>query len=244
MIIDILDDLEDGDKHFTMIPFYIICNCDKEGSWMTNVMIHVKYSDDTEEWCPITVGGEYYSESEELVINGKNMGIDLPKDILKAIYQNSFYNEYPDSTIYNDKIKELLISYNHIKMEAGNFRSAIDSLKWFGYGEHITISKLLQTDNQFLNQYIRDYFNINGDIIYSYNTFRNSTMVALTIPENVETSDRDPQDFSKELFIGENKPILEDLFHKVIEKRYDEKDIIFYKPYYDYIFDELGLKLA
>ena len=242
--IDILDDLEDGDKHFAMIPFYVICNCDEEGSWMTNVMIHVKYSDETEEWCPITVGGEYYGESEELVINGKNMGIDLPKDILKAVYQNSFYNEYPDSTIYNDKIKELLISYNHIKMEVGNFRSVIDSLKWFGYGEHITISKLLQTDNQFLNQYIRDYFNVNGDILYSFNTFRNSTMVALTIPENVETSDRDPQDFSKEWFIGENKPILEDLFHKVIEKRYDEKDIIFYKPYYDYIFDELGLKLA
>ena len=240
----ILDDLEDEDKHFTMIPFYVISNCNEEGSWMTNIMIHIKYSDESEEWCPITVGGEYHNDSEELIINGKNMGIEIPKDILKSIYQTSFYNEYPDSTLYNDKIKEILIAYNHIKMEAGNFRSAIDSLKWFGYGDHITISKLLQTNNQFLKQYVRDYFNISSDILYSYRTFRNSTMVALTLPENVETQDRDPQDFSKEWFIGENKPLLEDLFHKVVERRYDEQDIIFYKPYYDYMFDELGLKLA
>ena len=68
----------------------------------------VEYNDDEHEWCPITIGGVFYDNCESLIINGKNMGVDLPKDILKAIYQSSFYNDVTDSTIYNEKIKEIL----------------------------------------------------------------------------------------------------------------------------------------
>ena len=60
-----------------------------------------------EDWCPITVGALYVKENEILTINGQNLGIDLPKDIFKAVYQCSFVNDEFNESLYNEKIKEL-----------------------------------------------------------------------------------------------------------------------------------------
>ena len=43
---------------------------------------------------------------------------------------------------------------------------------------------------------------------------------------------------------GEMKPIMEDLFDKMVPVIYDETEIAFYKNYFDYSFNELGLKLC
>ena len=45
-------------------------------------------------YCPITVGGVYHDEIEELVINGKNLGVSLPKDIIPDESGNCRFDIY------------------------------------------------------------------------------------------------------------------------------------------------------
>ena len=67
----------------------LVFNSMEEGVWETNLLIHTTIDED-EGWCPITIGAECVDEIEELVINGKNMGINLPKQVIKAVYQSSY----------------------------------------------------------------------------------------------------------------------------------------------------------
>lgn len=243
-----------NEKNYVVVPIYIVGNATKEGTWTSNILIHVYKKGDydyvDESWTPITIGGVFTQQSEELIINANNMGINLPNDIIKAIYQSSFTNETFNEELYNQKIKEYLLNYMEIKGETGNFSSAIKALKWFGYGDKITITKLLQTDNQFQRQYVRDFFDINNDILESYRTFRNSTLISLSIAENYESGVENTVDNTKELW-GEGQPELISYFNTNIKQPigYDynngtEQQLYYYKPYYDYCFYELGLKLS
>ena len=224
---------------FSIIPVYICGLSAEEGTFETNVLINID-----DDYCPITVGGTFVDEFEELVINANNMGIYLPKDILRAVYQCGFYNEVPNEAIFNDKIKELLLNYMNIRGERGNFRSAIDSLKWFGWGNKIEISRLLKTDNEFMDQYILDYFNLNTDIIYAYRHFRQTMYIKLSMRGNAETGKYNKQEFDAD-FWGEGKPKMEDLFDKVIEVPMDDDDELkFSRSFYDYTMNEMMLKLS
>jgi hypothetical protein len=242
--------------NYLMIPIYPIACATEPGTWITNIMIHIhNNSNDTDEWCYISVGGEFVEQYEELVINGKNMGISLPKDIIKAVYQESLYNNEFNEALYNQKLKEYLFNYMGIRGEIGNFKSAIDSLKWFGYGDKITISKLLRTDNQFKEQYILDYFDISYDILESFKSFISKSFVSLMIMINKELDEQYLFDISKTLyngFLGENKPkmlSLIDNYEKVKIGNHDmpiedDKEKYWYwKPYFDFSFNELGIKL-
>ena len=230
-------------QNFTLVPFYVICNVNEIGTWLTNILINVEYTFGEKLWCPITVGGVFLDECEELTINGKNIGLDLPKTIVRSLYQTSFFSDSIDYTVWNQKLKEYFINLMEIKAERGNFRSAITSLKWFGYGDKLTISKLLQTDNEVTNQYILDNFDISSDIIPSFNLFRNSTYISLSLKGVTYTDEYNEQNFENEFF-GEGNNKLENLFDKTIKVTYDETNISFFKSYYDYTFNELGLKLA
>lgn len=192
------------------------------------------------EYTPITVGCTFIDECEELIINGKNMGINLPKEIIKAIYSSSFYNKYADEKLLKNKMKEILLNYMSIKGECGNFKSMLNSLKWFGWGDKIEISKLLKTDNEFQSQFILDYFTLDTDLKETYKYFNTTNLISLSVKENNETGEIDLQDYDN-ILIGEGKPLLEDLFNKIVSTEYDE--IKFYKPYYDFMFNELALKL-
>lgn len=233
-------------QHYALVPFYVVFRSSNEGVWETNLLIHT-ISDNGEDYCAITVGAECVDEIEELIINGKNTGVNLPKQILKAVYQSSYHSEYPDERLYTNKLKEYLMNFMKIKGEQGNFRSAINSLKWFGWGDKVSINKLWQTDNILQNQYIRDSFDISNDTIYSYQCFRNSTLISLSVPTNKELEETEfdfPTDPEDKKFWGEAKPKMENLFEKNIVMHYDEQDIDFYRGYFDYTFDELGLKLC
>lgn len=240
-----IDGTEENTIRFCTL--YCFGYSDEEGTFSTNITIKTRIGElDSNEthykYTPIFVSGEWHDECEELVINGKNMGIDLPKEVLKAVYDTAFFNESPDEILYARKLKEALLEYVHIKAECGNYESAIDSLKWFGYGNKIDFVKLMRTDNQFIESYIRDSFDIDNDMLYSFSSFNNSPYVSLSIKENDETDKVKWQEWDAE-FKGEGKPILEDLFSKVVPVVYDEGDINFWKPFYDWNFTELALKL-
>lgn len=236
------DILQVKDDEFTMIPFYVIGNSNKEGTFTTTILISIYYNNDVQMHCPITIGGVWVDEIEQLQINASNMGVNLPKDIIKALYQSSLVNDKLDTVLYNDKVKEYLINYMNIKGECGNTNSVINSLKWFGYGDKITIDKLIRTDNDLYNQYIHDNLSLNNDIIKGFENFVNTSLFTLVIKEN-EDINNVPFNFDED-FYGENNPQTQSLFDKLIESRYDEKDIVFYKPYYEFTLQEMFLKLS
>lgn len=239
--------LENGSEvHYLLIPIYVICSCDEEGTFLSNILIHINDTYDFEEtWCPITIGATFIDEYEALMINGRNMGIDLPRDIIKAIYSVSYQNEVFDEALYNVKMKEYLYNYMNIRGEKGNFASAIDSLKWFGWGDKISISKLIATDNEMKAQYIKDFFDISYDIIEAYKFFRNSANISLSLALNKETENNYEQDLSSSGGSGEGHPILEDLTSKTLvnEIWLDNERWGYIKPYYNFSLNELGLKL-
>ena len=228
--------------NYLLIPIYPIACAKEPGTWISNILIHI-YDNrvNMNEWCSISIGGEFIDEYEELIINGKNSGISLPKDILKAVYSESLYNDEFNESLYNEKLKEYLLNMVSIKHECGNFNSAINSLKWFGYGDKIEISKLLKTDNDLLDQYILDYFNISYDLIESFKKFYTDSLISLKLMINKELDEQ--YDFNLESdFWGENKPKMLSLIdhyekikvgqHTVIN---DEDETYFYwKPYFDF----------
>lgn len=236
-------DGEYGEK-FSMITFYVVGYSDTENVMLNNILISITENNIT-EFCPITVGGEFFTENESLIINGKNMGIDLPKDIIRAVYQSSFYNYSIDNDLYNLKLKELLLNYMNIKGECGNYNSALSAFKWFGWGDKISINKLLKTDNEFVNQYIVDSFDITNDILYSYKYFKNTTYIKLNIFGSIESNEYNKLEWDSENeFWGEGNPKIHELVNDNKKVVYEESDLIFYKQYYDFCFEELGLKLS
>lgn len=201
--------------------------------------LEIKELRDIDSYTQITVGGTFIDEQEELIINGKNMGIHLPKEIIRSIYDSSFYHKYPNEKLLKDKMKELLLNYMSIKGECGNFKSVYNSLKWFGWADKVEISKLIKTDNEFQNQFILDYFSINTDIKDVYRFFNPTNMISLSVKGNTEDG-FNQQNYNNSL-IGEGKPIMKDLFNEVVEVK--DQGISFYKPYYNFMFNELALKL-
>lgn len=225
---------------YSIIPFYVVGCANEAASWITNVLIKLTTSNGV-QYCPISVGGTFVNEIEELTINSQNMGIKLPKDICRALYNMSFWNDTPDCSLWNQKVKEYLLNYMKLFGERGNFQSAEAALKWFGYGNRIELSALIQTDNQFIDQYILNKFDIQYDVIDEFRYFRNSTLLSLSIPAIVATDNTKTLDFNED-FWGEGKPITENLFNKDLTVK--RNNIEFIKPFYDWTFTELGIKLS
>lgn len=245
------ENVDNVNKYFALIPIYVFSYSTEPASWITNIIIHIK-NNDAEEWGSISVGAKYVEENEILNINLNNLGIKLPKDILHAIYDTPYNNEVFDENVWNKKLKEYLMNYMEIHVENGNFNSAIKSLKWFGYGDKITISKLFKTDNDLKTQYVRDYFDLSNDLLSSYDNFKQKAVISLNMIANEELKDEDgkfvkvKQDFSDD-FYGEEKPVMIDLF-----KSFRTKDVGIGKtekwkyiaPFYKYSFNEMALKIA
>lgn len=234
-------------------PFYVVTTSSEVGSFMTNILIKASYRNNSGkddeftsyEYCYITVGAEFNEESEILYINGQNMGVRLPHEILRAVYEGSYINGEFDEELYNEKLKEYLLEYMQIRGEIGNYNSAIQSLKWFGWGDKLELVSLLETDNQFMIQFVRDYFDTSSDILDSFKHFVNSTMLSLIAWENKETGKYNDYDLNKD-FIGENQPELENLFDKQIAVKYGGvgEETYYYRSYYNFVIGELLYKLS
>ena len=234
-------------------PFYVVTTSSEVGSFMTNILIKASYRNNSGkddeftsyEYCYITVGAEFNEESEILYINGQNMGVRLPHEILRAVYEGSYLNGEFDEELYNEKLKEYLLEYMQIRGEIGNYNSAIQSLKWFGWGDKLELVSLLETDNQFMIQFVRDYFDTSSDILDSFKHFVNSTMLSLIAWENKETGKYNDYDLNKD-FIGENQPELENLFDKQIAVKYGGvgEETYYYRSYYNFVIGELLYKLS
>lgn len=276
-----------------IFPFFVICTYNKPETVMTNILIEFIYNetlekesadengdliivkDDVERsvYCPVRTGGLFVDEAEQLYINMTNMGIELPKSILDGIYQHGLTEtgdmDY-DIALYNEKIKEYLLHYNSIRGEIGNYKSVLSSLKWFGWGDKLKLTKLLKTDNELLDQFIRDSFDSDEDIVSAFMNFRNSAYISVSFKDNdiiynkinknnsnnidnnadnnhiIESIVYNEQDWSGTSdMVGEGTPKLADLFNRWDKIHFDGcEDIDYYQPFYIYNKNIILLKLA
>lgn len=245
-------------------PFFVICRSDEAGTFMTNIIIEITYYTGADRkttasvFAIARVGAVVTDESEKLKINAGNFGVNLPKGILSAVYQSDVVDctEKFDASLYNEKLKEYLMHRMCISGETGNYNSMRNALKWFGWDDKLKIVKLLQTDNDLMNQYVRDDFDIADDVLNSFKRFRNTSLVSFKLKENdilyKEINDSGdssvvcvPQTWVNDTdFNGEALPETEDLFSKYVLKELEQSEIEYYEPYYLYNMGLIMLKLA
>lgn len=86
-----------------------------------------------------TLGADFVDENESLSINLANFGQEMHKDIQRAIYEEDIHEQMPNYVLLNRKYKELLNEYINVLGNKGSYRSLINSLKWFEYGDLVHI---------------------------------------------------------------------------------------------------------
>lgn len=230
--------IDENQNTYFLYTFYVFAYSENPETWLSNILIKTN----NKEYCPITVAATFEDEIEQLIINGKNIGVSLPKDIIKAVYQSPYYTDTIDENMYNTKLKEYLINHMVIKSECGNYRSAIASLKWFGWGNKISLSKLIQTDNKFVEQFIHDYFDIKTDVTDAFKLFKQTTLLSLSVKANQDTGEYHSLDNTTKWFNGEGTPELESLLDKT--ETVNINGLEYTKSYYRYTFNELAIKLS
>lgn len=141
-----IDDLKTGTLNSTGVPyedkyihvFYIIVKSDTP-----NEYIDTFYIDDNS----FSVGVDLYDSNEALTINASNFGINIPNEVQKAIYPYNVHNDVDDKILLNRKLKELLSNYWDIVANRGSYKSLFNSLKWFEWGELLSLKELWKYDN-------------------------------------------------------------------------------------------------
>ena len=95
----------------------------------------------------IVLGADFYDQNESLYINLANMGVELPFSIQKSIYTSNINEDKIDHILLNRKMKELLSNYWDIVANKGSYKSLINSLKWFEWGDLIRIREIWEHED-------------------------------------------------------------------------------------------------
>ena len=91
---------------------------------------------------PYNIGIDFYNEDETLSINLSNLGVEIPESVQKAIYPVNVHEEAKDNITLNRKFKELLSNYWDIIANKGSYKSLLNSLKWFEWGDIVRIREI------------------------------------------------------------------------------------------------------
>lgn len=235
---------------YLIIPIYVIGSSSEEGDWSSHVLIHLEDTSEghtilgtKEQYCPIVVSAEFVSDIEKYSINLGNNGVQIPYDVMRAVYTGS--GDQFDTAKYNEKLKEYLINIHNIHSQVGNYTSALDSLAWFDWGSLLKVTKLLQTDNDIQRQFIREHFNINEHLLASYRYFRNSSLLSLSVDIDYISDDSIIDHSNDNKFYGEGHPVYDSLLTKTVDVVHGVGETVTYiKNYFDFSFAELGIKLS
>lgn len=119
--------------------FYVLCVSGAEGEAHENINIYYK---DMSRKITIEVGADFYSENESLYINLANNGVEIPEQIQKALYTTNIHEDKRDNITLNRKWKELLSNYMDVVGCKGSYKSLINSLKWFEYGDLVRLKEI------------------------------------------------------------------------------------------------------
>ena len=86
-----------------------------------------------------TIGADFVDENEALGINLKNLGTELSNEVQRAIYDKTINEQKIDWVLINRKFKELLNEYIDVIANKGSYKSLVNSLNWFEYGDLVKI---------------------------------------------------------------------------------------------------------
>lgn len=154
------------------------------------------------------IGADFYQEEESLYINLSNMGVDIPENIQKAIYNSNLREDKRDNILLNRKWKELLSNYWDTIACKGSSKSLFNTLKWFEYGDLLKLSELWKTDD---NNYIM--IDLNNILKNQYKnileTFRKTTFISISCALEKIKYDND-----KIIYDEQKNPTLEHIVSK------------------------------
>lgn len=85
------------------------------------------------------IGADFIDENDALSVNLINLGVELPNNIQRAIYEEPIDEQKNDYALLNRKYKELLNEYISIIANKGSYKSLINSLNWFEYGDLVKL---------------------------------------------------------------------------------------------------------
>lgn len=126
--------------------FNVACKSIEEGEYICKITIG--------DYGYIRVGADFYGENESLYVNLANFGVEIPETIQKAIYDSNVHEDFKDNILINRKFKELLSNYWDVIANKGSYKSLINSLKWFEWGDKLEIKEIwrhLIADKSFFN---------------------------------------------------------------------------------------------
>ena len=112
---------------------YIMAHSDDAAEYVGSIFI------DEEE---ILIGADFYQENESLKINASNLGVNIPSQIQSAIYGSNVHEEKRDNILINRKFKEVVSNYWDLIANKGSYKSLINSLKWFEYGDIVKLREI------------------------------------------------------------------------------------------------------
>lgn len=87
------------------------------------------------------IGADFYDQNEVLKVNLSNFEETIPESFQKSIYSTNIHEEANDNILLNRKYKELLLNYWNIVAQKGSYKSLLDSLNWFEYGDLLKIKE-------------------------------------------------------------------------------------------------------
>jgi hypothetical protein len=252
----------DEESSDLIAPFFVLAKSSDEGTFTTNALIEVNFGSNQSIYNVITFGGTFVGEDEKYTINVNNFGCEIPKGIINAVYQgelnlNNYQNNINnfDFTLYNTKLREYLLYNKSLKNNKGNYNSIKSHLDWFGWGTDLTLTKLLKTDNQFMNQYlVRDYSS-NGDSNALIKRFIHSALVNIRLEsheilydyiEKTKIVKREKQIWNKyNNWVGEGVVLTDNLFDKYVGVDLEQNSKLQYvEPFFKYSLNTILIKLA
>ena len=179
---------------------YISCHSDYPGEYHSQLYIGEE---------EVEIASDFYAENESLYVNLSNFGVELPDDIQKAIYGCNIYECKKDNLLLNRKLKELLSNYWDVIANKGSYKSLINSLKWFEWGDLVKIKEIWKRE---------DFGNISYDtrslcsvLENKYNDFYNEYSKTTYLSLYVATQELDTDSFGEVKYDTELNPIIKNL---------------------------------
>lgn len=120
-------------------PIYLCAKADSPGQYTHPINI---------EGTEYLIGIDAYMENESLYINLANMGVEIPDSVQKALYTNNVHEEKKDNILLNRKFKELISQYWETLAGRGSYKSLLNSLDWFEWGDGVRLREIWSRANE------------------------------------------------------------------------------------------------
>lgn len=158
------------------------------------------------------IGADFYGENEELYIGLMNRGVEIPREIQKAIYSSNVHEDYYDNILLNRKWKELLSNFWDVMDNRGSYKSLLNSLKWFEYGDNINLYEVWRR-----YEGKKEWFGVHEiqDVMsnkyrMTKSNFMKTTYIALSLALNKTKKDEN----DNPMWDDDGNPVLEEISYK------------------------------